>query len=421
MVIRNFRIKSLCVRLINVLIFVFFALSFTSFIFKKPKLNVVLLVNDTGHNDSYFRSLSEMVFFNSKRKIKDFTIHHFSDDVDNKVISWNNGKKKVIYRPFQKSCDFSFCSSVRTLIVNHHSDENHALFNDESSECDFSDLFNSSKVKNNILDPIYLNTYIEKHYDEITHKDNRTLFIIFNNPKEGSLMKVSNLLDEYRLTKGEEIIIEPVFSTDIKKVEWSGYENLTCITCDTIKYSPEYSHVLELKVSRDKKCKELTKRINIVVEENSAKTSDEIDNNKCVCNSPKLNSIKDVFGSISHPKYTDKISLGDWKILSRESGGYVFDFITEPSCAPQYIVEIFDSKDKLIWKELYELDEVNINSRNDLQKLYPDKFIFVLSLYDIINQIKRSEALNLKITPLDENKQDCLPYVSPKLIFSKCQ
>lgn len=423
MELTSLKTKNLNALLIRLSFLFIISITFTSFIFKRPKLSVVILVNDSNNDKSYYNSLSDLVYLKTKKKIKNFKIHHYSKQKDEESSIWGKRKRKVDYKPFNKSCDFSFCTSVQILIANYQSKENLIYTNTLASECDYTNFTSDIQVKEKLMDIANLNSIIEKNYDEITHKDDRTLFIIYNDPNEDRRLLTNDMLPEYNFSQNELIKLSPALSDEVEFVKWSGSEGINCDSCKSINYIADRSHQLVLELWDKEKCNHEVIKIDITVdnsEKNRTKVSHIGNNSKCLCSSSNIKQIKDVFGKINHPKYTDDIMKGDWKILSRESGGSVFDFITVPSCFPKYIVEIYDSNNKLVWKEIYDIDEVNEKSRNDLHRLYQNKFIFVLSLYEIKRLISRAEPLIIEITPVDENNKNCDKYRSPELIFSKC-
>jgi hypothetical protein len=426
----NFLVKNLSVQLTKVLIVLLTTFISLSSLANK-NLSIVIFVNDSSLDEDYFSSLSELIYTKTKRKLNQFEIHHFTNSENKEFKTWGKGKRVVKYKPISKSCDFSLCSSIRSLVLNYGSTERLFYMNDGFSKCSYNDLYKFSTTRDNVLDAAYLNKIIEEHINKKSN-DSKTLFILFNSQEEKNKLKIDDVPSLLEVKEGEALQISPVFSNDVKFVQWTGYNEIPCDDCAILEYVPSSNHSLTLTAWDRDRCHSVSKTIEVRINNTSsfisnvskrtdlAKTSNKSSDNNCLCHSSGFLPIKDVFNTIKHPKYNNDIFKADWKILSRESGGFIFDFIIESSCTPKYLLEIYGEQNNLVWKEIYDLDEINKDSRNDLHKLYPDKFIFVLSLYDLQTKIISADVFSIKITPIDEEGNSCSTYMSPKLIFSKC-
>ena len=117
----------------------------------------------------------------------------------------------------------------------------------------------------------------------------------------------------------------------------------------------------------------------------------------------------------------------DWRIISNQSGGYVFDLVTNSNCAKKFRLKVLRHNTIVIYDEYYDREEVDKRSRNEYHDKYPDNFVFRVDLSsdDISNLIEDANEepyFTIEITSIDDNEIECSnkKYKSPKLRPTKC-
>lgn len=381
----------------------------------KGKVNVILLVNDSKATPTDIRNSTNIIYLQNKIGIDQFTVFHFS----NKSLSgtnWTSKKKSVDYKPILAGCNFSICDQMNTLISASRSEKTKLFDCNSSLPCDASKWY----IELGILSNSNESTILEKIKEEITInknlKKNLTLFFYIL----GEQVTVNPTIsfekgDTIEVNSGEATILNPLYSKDVKKVEWKPSQGLNCSDCKspTLQVSENISYTISVTDSLH--CKTQNKLLTVIVK------------NKCLCSNNSLKAVSDVFGQLPISKYEGDIDaeIADWQIASNQSGGFVFDLICNPNCASRFKVKIENKERTKVWEETYTRNQVDKRARNDYHQDYPDYFVFRLDLSKLARKSGQgirdpNDHFFISILSYDDNNQECVPYESQRIIFSKC-
>jgi len=265
-------------------------------------------------------------------------------------------------------------------------------------------------------------TIIDKINEEVNRikdlKKNQTVYFLFNSPS--NIEKPTLRFDQDVLTvkESDKITLNPIVTGNIKSYEWSPATGLSCTDCKNpqLKVGESTKYSLTAKDSLD--CYILTSNLEIKMEKN------------CLCGKD-LSKVEIMFGKLPIKKFEAKnpsiTAEWEWKIVSNQSGGYVFDVVTSVNCAKAFRVKVLRQNGAVIYDTNYEREEVDKRSRNYYHEKFPENFVFRIDLssdeaYTLIEDVDKEPYFIVEITSIDDNGEECLnkKYKSPKLRPTKC-
>lgn len=379
------------------------------------KINVVLLINDSKATSTEIHKSVDVIYLQSKFNIDQFTVFHFS----HKTLSstnWSNKKKNVDYRPILVDCNFQICEQLNTLISASRSEKTKFFDCNSSLQCEaknwgveYSTLSNNNE--STILDKLKEEVTINKSI-----KKNITLFFYIL----GEQFIVNPTVafergDTLEVNSGEATSLNPIYSKDVKKISWSPAKGLSCFDCKYPTLQLSDNNTYTVSVTDSLHCKTQNKLLTVIVK------------NKCLCSNSTMKAVSDVFGQLPISKYESDIDaeIADWQIASNQSGGFVFDLICTPNCASRFKVKIENKDRNKVWEDAYTRSQVDKRARNDYHQEYPDYLVFRLDLTKIARKAGQgirdpNDHFYISILSYDDNNQECAPYESQRIIFSKC-
>lgn len=389
--------------------FTILVLSFSVILFGQSKINVYFFVNDSNLSSIDIKKSVQLIYLDNSIKIDNFIIYHYTNKKEENT-KWTNKKKVVDYKPTSIDCDFSICNSLNLMISSNKTEKNKLFTFKSNLSCETNkwnietiNLSNSSD--GNVIDKIKEEIVINKDL-----KKNTSLFFYFSGNENFEKLNVKLDKDIFEIKKNDSLQINPVFSNNVAKIEWSPKDGLSCSNCPNPKISPIKNTSYTISVTDSANCKSINKSIIVNVK------------NNCDCLSGSLLPVNDIFGKISISKYKNDSELSDWKLLSNQSGAFVFDLITTSNCGSKYNVELYKSSNKIkIWEMEYDRSDVDFRAENDYHLKYPKNFVFRLSFNQIKSKLEDpKETFVLKITSYDDKSESCSTYISPTLTFAKC-
>ena len=377
------------------------------------RLNIYFLVNDSHVSPDQLKSMVNLIYLSSKLKANKFTIIHFTSKQEANA-TWVQNKKSVEYKPLFKTCDFSLCGTLNTLISSNKTEHNKLYFCNSDLPCD-AGVWNletgrlTSKSEAMIQDKIKEEISLNKDA-----KNYSTLFFYISGDVPELKPTVIFEKDTIEAKADDVVSLRPTYAGSIAKIEWLPVNGLSCSDCREPNVKLQTTNTYTVTVSDSSSCK------------NSASKSITVNVKKsCFCSKGILLPVSDLLSDPLVKKYRTGLAIADYQISSNESGGWVFDFLTTPNCAASFQATLkeIDSKNKSkdIWQQQYLRNEVDEHGNFELLKKHPGKFVFRLYLDDIKENLQDPESVFiLQIDSYDDENHSCHPYVSPKLIFAKC-
>jgi hypothetical protein len=393
-------------------IFLVFTFIISINLYSQAKINVYFFVNDSNLSSVDLKKSAQLIYLDNSIKIDNFSIYHFTNKTEENT-KWTNKKKIVEYKPTSVDCDFSICNSLNIMISSNKTEKNKLFTFKSNLSCETNkwnietvNLSNSND--GNVIDKIKEEIAINKEI-----KKNTSLFFYFSGNENHEKLNVNLEKDIFEIKKNDSLQINPIFSSNVAKIEWSPIDGLSCSNCPKPKISPTKNTIYTISVSDSAKCKTLSKNFTVNVKSN------------CDCKSGTLKPLKDVLDLESISKYIKEppSNLSEWKILSNVSGSFVFDFMTSSNCGLKFNVEIYKSSNMMkIWELPYDRSDVDKSADTELHKKFSNNFVFRLPLNKVKSILEDpSETFILKIKSIDETFESCGIYSSPTLTFVKCQ
>lgn len=375
----------------------------------KGGVNVFIISFDPVSGNEDFKRMVDLIYLKNKVNVERFTILHFTNRREDDEV-WKNKNKQVNYKSSLIDCKFTVCNTISTLITAYKSEKNKFFICNSPLSCDISHwdvesamLTGSSESK--ILDKIEEEVAINKSV-----KKDVSLFFYLAQGRLELDPNVSFLDDSIILKQGESLTLMPMYSNDVSKVEWTPKVDLSCNDCRTPIARPNRSIDYTVVVADSLNCKSNSKTVHVEVAGN------------CLCGNSSFKPVTDVFGMMSIPKYSNDVDdqIADWQIASNQSGGYVFDFVCKPNCSLKFKVRIEDNAGNKVWEDYFDRSEVDASSRNDYHQLCQECFVFRLNLSNYKKIASNDKNYTVYIYSYDDKNQECAPYRSPRIIFSKC-
>ena len=383
----------------------FFLLTINTF--SQKNINVILLVNDNKKTLYDLENLSNLIYLdNSNIKLNQFTIYHFSGKNEKNIV-WSNNKKSVEYKHIYKNCNSEICDPIKLLISDKKTTISKLFIYDSNLSCDISYSVDAVEKMPNQNESTISRILKEQIALNKKTKDIITLFYYISEEQTSINPTVLFQKDTFELKKGESLQLHPTYSGEVKKIEWKPVDGLSCGDCKDPFISPSKSVSYSIKVTDSLQCKTQTKDVFIEVK------------NSCNCFS-NLKPIRDVFGVIPISKYKTA-DLADWQISANQSGGKIFDLVTEPNCGSKFKLLIKDDFGKTIFEDVYDRSDVDFRSLLDYHKKFKDKFVFRMDLNSIYNSLDYKNKCFIQIYSYDDENNECSPYKSPSINFSKCE
>ena len=351
---------------------------------------------------------------NSQSKKVIYEILHYSENTE---ISekWVTNKINVNYKPFKIGCDFSICNNISAIISVTKTDKSRMFLTEKKMECELG-------IETVLLSNKDESTIIEKLKEENARikqlKINQSIYFFFNDLEADVKPSVRFESDIINVKESEKIKLNPSITGNITKYQWEPATGLSCTNCKSPELKVLESKKYTLTVTDSSGCNTLSTSIDVKVEKN------------CLC-SNDIAKVEIVFGKLPIRKYEEKNPLAkaewDWRIISNQSGGYVFDLVASSNCSKKFKVRVLRKNGGVIFDQQYEREDIDKRSRNPYHEKYPDNFVFRIDLssedsYLYINDTENEPYFIIEITPIDDNGEECVnkTYRSPKLRPTKC-
>jgi hypothetical protein len=395
----------------NILIILFF---FSFRVYAQNETKFYFIFNDSELSANDIKRKINFIIENSDSKKISFKLLHYSVKTENDD-SWTINKKQVSYKPSKIGCEFNVCNTISTIISLTKTEKSRLFIAGKLLDCStgFETVSLPNKDESTIIDKI--NEEIKRIKDL---KKNQSVYFFFNSPL--NIEKPSLRFDPDVLTvkESDKVTLSPIITGNINSYTWTPSTGLSCTDCKNPQLKINESTNYRLTIKDSMGCHTLSSNLQINLERN------------CICGM-ELSKIEIMFGKLPIRKFEAKnpnaIALWEWRIISNQSGGYVFDLVTNSSCAKKYRLKVLRQNGGVIYDEYYDKEEVDKRSRNPYHEKYPDNFVFRVDLsrdetYNLINDADNEPYFIIEITSIDDNGEECLnkKYVSPKLWPTKC-
>lgn len=375
----------------------------------------VFLIFD--NSDLAFADVQRKVNFlidNVNCKKVNFEIIHFSNsiEIDN---SWSRKKNIVQYKPIKTTCEFNICTYLTSILSLMKTSESSLFFTDKSFECKL-------EIKTTQLPNKDESTISERLTVELSRikssNSNQNLIFVFSSDKKPKPPTINFSKSILSVREGESIQLRPELDGAIQSYSWSPSTELSCTDCPNPTILAKESRTYTLTIKDSSGCFTVSKSIDINVERS------------CLCNS-ELGKIEILFGKLPIRKYEKRnpsaLAEWDWRVISNQSGLYVFDLITNAICAKKFRLLVKGSLGQVIYDEIYFAEDVDKRSNNPNHKEYPNNFVFRVDLSDyhlikIIEDVENNPFFMIEIIPFDDDDYECenRKYTSPKIRPTKC-
>lgn len=387
---------------------------FINYLIGQQNSTVYLIFNDS---ELTYQDLNRKVNFlidNSNASKMNFEIIHFSTNSES-LKSWKHKKNNLSYKPSLSDCSFNLCQSVASIFNATRTTESQIFLSDKSLKCEFG----IPTVQMPNKDESTISEKLKSEFSRIKSlKTNQNIYFIFSSERLLNTPKFNFDQPDITIKDGQSIELKPELSGSFKTFEWSPKINLSCSDCQNPIASPKETTVYTLTAIDSSGCHSVSKSIEVKVEKS------------CFCER-EIGQIEIQFGKLPIQKFEKKnpalTAEWDWRIISNQSGLYVFDLITNSGCAKKFRLKVKTASEEVIYDEIYLAEDVDKRSNMPYHNKYPENFVFRVDLsdYHIIKRIEDVENIpffTVEIIPFDDNDQECLSrkYVSPKLRPTKC-
>jgi hypothetical protein len=404
----------------------FIVLSFfvfqTNAIAGKGKLKVYVIVN--GETETYQSIIQKVKTIANNKKIKkvDFIVYHATSNSNAIQKSSEIGKNTFSYRPYFKDCKFSNCNWLNNIVPTMFSNNNNTMFYCNGSlDCSPNSWGITSmnlpsagpdKIRNKILE--YLGNKSNKK------KQSSLIFYLSKADDLDEINPTVEFEDESITisTTYMDQVFSPIYSKDVAIYSWSPSAGLSCTDCPNPKIVDPQDRTYTVTVWDKDKCKKSQAEIEV-------KTF-----NPCDCR--KILSMTDEFDNVFRGQQIKKKYKRtrlrqpwfDWQIISQQSGGWVFEYLVTSTCIEAYRVTLtIGSRD--VWQEDYLKKDLDSRGQGVLHEDYPDHFVVKLDFTGIHEEIEKAKRdkkpIKIEIEAyVDGEICEDYKYVSPRLIFTKC-
>jgi hypothetical protein len=347
------------------------------------------------------------------KKIKCEIIHYTNGNVD--FQSWTANKNTFNYNSSLIDCNFDLCSKLATILSFTKTTESRVFYVNSQLDC-------SESVKREKLNNDNESTIISQIDNEFLRlkefKGSQTLYFVLNSEEKPTKPVIEFEKEIYEIKESVPFKLTPNIIGKISSYDWSPKSGLSCTDCPsptvTLKESTKYT----LTVRDSSGCNTISASTNINVEK------------ACMCNTgiSKVEiPLKDKRIKKLEKKDPNETAEWDYRILSYQSGGYVFDIITKRNCAEKFNFKILRKNGSELLNEDYLLEQIDERSNSDYHDNpeFKDYFVFRIDLTDshqIIENPRNEPYFVIEITPYDINGELCKikKYTSPKVRFTKC-
>lgn len=391
----------------------FFVFS-TKLVLSQGNATFYLIFNDSKLIGEDIKRKVNFLIENSEAKKTKFEIVHFSNKSE-EYTSWQINKSTVNYKPTRKGCDFDICKNLSGSLSITRTDKSKLFLSDKKLNCDFG--IESVQMSNTDE-----STVIDKLNEEITRikdlKSIHTTYFFFNGDQLNSKPSLKFENDKIKVKESETIRLAPIVTGEIVDYSWSPQIGLSCSNCPNPELKASESKTYTLTVTDSSGCNSLSASINIEVEKN------------CLCEKD-LSKVEIQFGKVPIKKFEKKVSgltaEWEWRVISNQSGGYVFDLVTNPNCAKKFRVKVIRKNGREIFDQIYNREDVDNRSKMPYHEKYPDKFVFRINLEDeesrkLIEDTENEPYFLVEIVSIDDFQEECdsIKYISPKIRWTKC-
>ena len=392
----------------------FLSIFLSQIVYSQSNATIYFIFNDSKLSKEDIKRKISFVIQSSDTKKAKFEIIHYTNKVE-LMDSWPVGKSKVNYKPTRITCDFDLCINISAILSITKTDKSNLIQNKSKIFCDLG-------IETTQLSNTDESTIIDKLNQEILRlskeKSVQSTYFLFNN--EESALKPSLTFNPSKILvkQSESIKLSPIITGDFSDYTWTPVSGLSCSNCKNPEVSAFASTKYTLTAKDSSGCNILSATIDVEVEKN------------CDCNKG-VEKVEIQFGKLPIKKFEKKQSAAiaewDWKIISNQSGGYVFDVVTNPNCAKKFRVKVLRSNGGVMFDQYYNKEDVDNRSRNPYHEKFPDKFVFRIDLsddlsYGYIEDVEHEPYFVIEIVSIDDfgNECDYSKYISPKIRPTKC-
>jgi hypothetical protein len=384
------------------------------YVYSQGNATFYFIFNDSKLSRDDIKRKMNFLIENSDAKKTKFEIVHYSNKFE-EYNSWSSNKSSVNYKPTRIGCEFDLCSTLSSIFSITKTDKSRLFLTDKKINCDSG--IESSQLPNKDTE-----TIIEKLNEEITRiknlKSTQTTFFLFTTDQISTKPTLEFKPDKITVKESEMVRLSPLITGEIVQYSWVPQIGLSCTNCPNPELKAQESSKYTLTVKDSSGCNTLSATVDIEVEKN------------CVCNRG-LEKIEIQFGKLPIKKFEKKtpglIADWEWRVISNQSGGYVFDVITNANCAKKFRVKVLRQNGGEIFDQIYNREDVDSRSRNPYHEKYPDKFVFRIDLsdddsYKLIEDAEKEPYFLIEIISIDDLGIECLEkkYTSPKIRPTKC-
>ena len=391
----------------------FFFLFFSNAVFCQNNVKFYFIFEDSEISSSDIKRKMNFIIQNSDSKKISYDILHFSTQMES-MESWEIDKNIVNYRPSKIGCEYNSCSNLSSIISLTKTDKSKLIVLEKNVECEFGieSLFIPNKDESILIERINQELVRLKKSDKT-----QSVYFLFRNNVKKEKPSLSFESEIVNAKESKPIVLSPKITGEIVSYQWSPAIGLSCTNCKNPEFIGSESAKYSLTVKDSSGCYTLISSIEVKVEKN------------CLC-TEQLSKLEVVLGKLPIKKYEEKgvvKAQWDWRIVSNQSGGYVFDLVTNANCAKKFRLRVLRHNGGVIFDQYYSRDEVDKRSRNPYHEKFPENFVFRVDLsnYEAIEYIDDAENepyFIVEISTIDDNGEECLvkKSKSPKLRFTKC-
>jgi len=382
--------------------------------FAQSNATFYFIFNDSELSVEDVQRKVNFIIENCDAKKAKFEIVHFSSKTE-EYKNWTVNKSTVNYKPTKIGCEFDLCTNLSAILSITKTAKSKIFLADKKQNCDYG--IESIQMSNKDE-----STVIDKLKEEVsrikTLKTEQTSYFLFNGDKVYTKPTLKFDPDKIKVKESEQVRLTPILTGEFVSYAWMPQAGLSCTNCPNPELKAQENTQYTLTVKDSSGCNTLSAKIDVEVEKN------------CVCNKG-LEKIEIQFGKLPIKKF-EKKNPGlkadwEWRIISNQSGGYVFDVVTNANCAKKFNVKVLRHNGGKMFDQMYNREDVDSRSRNPYHEKYPDKFVFRIDLsddisYNLIEDAEREPYFIIEITPIDDFGFECedKKYVSPRIRPTKC-
>jgi hypothetical protein len=392
----------------------FITIFITQYAFAQSNATFYFIFNDTKLTKEDIKRKINFIIESSDAKKTKFEVIHFTNK-NEAIDSWPLGKSVVNYKPTRITCEFDLCVNVTAILSVTKTGKSKLYHNKSKILCDFG-------VETTQLSNTDESTILDKLNQEILslskEKTPQSTYFLFNN--EQSSLKPSLTFNPSKIIvkQSESVKLLPIVTGEFFDYVWSPVSGLSCSNCKNPEVTPLTSTKYTLTAKDSSGCYTVSASLDIEVEKN------------CEC-SKGVEKIEIQFGKLPIKKFEKKqpgvTAEWEWRIISNQSGGYVFDVVTNPNCAKKFRVKVLRSNGAVMFDQYYNKEDVDNRSRNPYHEKFPDKFIFRIDLSDdrsigYIEDADHEPYFIIEIVSIDDFGNECEynKYLSPRIRPTKC-